>query len=553
MKSGFEYSINNNRNYTDLIKMQEVWRIIYMRDLGLMSYSHKLTDSQKKRISELTKAGMKKYREENPDYAKKISEGLKKARAEGKMQWDHHVPHPAQSKATKSNYYFCKLEDNTNKKNEAKSKAISSNQPTYKKRSEMLKNNYFFCTEEANSTEKVERKENATAWWKDSEKAKAAVEKARKHSNHHYVIDEIGFDSSWEAAYYLYVTYNDRDEKGVYHGPKIEKDVAFKLEHGTYFVDFKIENDLVEIKSPHFFNDKGELIIPYNNPEKVQDVHSAEKQRFMVENNVKIITDVTEYKSFIEENYGANFIDLFDVNLPFPEPDRDIYKAHRSGMLSPFEAWTVMPLRQKVIFNRLQYGPFGRKEKTNYTDGKFTPKHPMIYPKDLLNGFTIAKVAQKVSEFRPSRTIDLITKYAPDAKTVVDPFAGFGGRAEGCKRLGLSYKGYDINTYKEHEGYNIEHKDILTVQDNNHYDCLLTCCPYDDIEKYGIETVYKSCDDWTDEILKRFPNVDKYIFVVDNKSAKYDKYVVEGITNNSHFTRGKQHKTSSNMEKVIVM
>ena len=367
-------------------------------------------------------------------------------------------------------------------------------------------------------------------------------ERARKAALHHYVIDGIGFDSKPEAAFYLWHKLNGYNIK---RGPVLEFDSEGVKRH--YVIDFEIDGELYEVKGKHLMNDLGIWQLPYSDVTEDKQTVTANKWLCAVKNNVHLIEDTTFFEDAIAINYGANFIDLFDVNLPFPEPDRDIYKAHRKGQLSPFEAWTVMPLRQKVIFNRLQYGPFGRKEKDNYSDGRFTPKHPMIYPKDLLNGFTIAKVAPKVSEFKPSRAIDLITKYAPEAKTVIDPFAGWGGRAEACTRMGLTYKGYDINTYREHQGYNIEHKDILTVQDNNHYDCLLTCCPYENIEQYGIETVFKSCDDWTDEILKRFPNVDRYILVVDNKSNKYDKYVVEGITNDCHF------KTSLNMEKVIVL
>lgn len=515
MNSGFEYFINNNRNYTNFEKMYEAWRVTYMKDLGMMSFSHKMTDAQKERISKLTKEGMKRYREANPNYAEKISKGVKRAIAEGKMQWDHHVPHPKQSERTKGNYFFCKCSDADNAKN-AKNNAVEN--ARYKHR-EAAMGNYFFC-----KSKNPEVKERATAWWKDDEKAKAAAEKARKHSHHKYIIDGIGFDSSWEATYYLYITYNDRDEKGIYHGPLIEKDYQIQLEHGTYFVDFKIGNRLVEIKSPHFFNDIGELIIPYNNPDKVQDEHSAEKQCFMTENNVKIITDITEYKSFIETKYGKGFVDLFDYSAPFPfnEP---IYKCRRKGCKTPYEAWFIPELRQKAIFNRLMWGPFGRNEKENWTNGIFTPKHNNIEPKDVVQAFTIARIAPKVSELRESK-INL-----GDAKSVVNPFCGFGACIRKCKKNGIYVKAYDIQNICNED---VTIADITTITDETPYDLLFACPPYSDKETWTVEMpVIKSCDEWIDECFRAFPNCKEYRFIVDH-TEKYVDNISNSISNKNH-------------------
>ena len=117
-------------------------------------------------------------------------------------------------------------------------------------------------------------------------------ERAKMHKNKHYIIDDLSFDSRWEIYFYVWA----KD----YFTDKIERNFPVQLEHGVYLVDFKIGDLLVEIKSPHFFNDNGELIIPYNNPNKVQDLHSKEKQDYWKEHNVAVITDIEPFKKYYE-------------------------------------------------------------------------------------------------------------------------------------------------------------------------------------------------------------------------------------------------------------
>lgn len=346
----------------------------------------------------------------------------------------------------------------------------------------------------------------------------------QKASSHKYIIDNVGFDSRWEAMYYLWLTYSHRDNKGIYYGQSIIKDYPVQLPHGTYFVDFKIANSYVEIKGPHFFNDDGQLIVPFNNPSRVQDEHSAEKQAWIKRHNVTVINDMTWFEKWLNLHYGKGFVDLFDYSTPFPfnEP---IYKCRRKGCKTPYEAWFIPELRQKAIFNRLMWGPFGRMEKENWSNGIFTPKHSNIEPKDIVQAFTIARIAPKVSELRESK-INL-----GNAKSVVNPFCGFGACIRKCKKNGISVKAYDIQNICNED---VTIADITTITDETPYDLLFACPPYSDKETWTVEMpVIKNCDEWIDECFRAFPNCKEYRFIVDY-TEKYVDNISNSISNKNH-------------------
>ena len=52
-------------------------------------------------------------------------------------------------------------------------------------------------------------------------------------------------------------------------------------------------------------------------------------------------------------------------------------------------------------------------------------------------------------------------------------------------------------------------------------------------------TVFKSCDEWIDECMKRF-SCKAYVFVVDS-TKKYKQYVTETLHNSSHFSKSKEY------------
>ena len=76
-------------------------------------------------------------------------------------------------------------------------------------------------------------------------------------------------------------------------------------------------------------------------------------------------------------------------------------------------------------------------------------------------------------------------------------------------------------------------------------ECLLTCPPYDDIERYPIgDVLLHNCDDWIDICIRQC-DCRRYVFVVDNRIEKWKSNVVEEISNRSHFEK--------NVEYVVVI
>ena len=209
-----------------------------------------------------------------------------------------------------------------------------------------------------------------------------------------------------------------------------------------------------------------------------------------------------------------------------------ILRSRRAGCISPYDGYMDDELLMKVIKNRFIY--------VN-----------KLEPARILEGFNISKIAPKVSVFSPSLAKTLVQKYLSSFSTVFDPFSGFSGRMLGTCSLGKKYIGQDINGDIVRESNHIieffcleaevSQKDIL--ESSGEYPCLFTCSPYSNKEIWGTETEFRSCDEWIDECLARF-RCSAYLFVVD-ETKKYNQFVVEELTNKSHFGK--------NVEKVVLI
>ena len=208
---------------------------------------------------------------------------------------------------------------------------------------------------------------------------------------------------------------------------------------------------------------------------------------------------------------------------------KSIYSAHIKDLPSPLEAWNDKDLLRKCVENRFIYSS-------------------NLSSHSVLNGFNVCKLAPKVSVFSASTAKYLIMKYLNSYSEVFDPFSGFSGRMLGTCASGKQYIGQDID--KEHveesneiiKFHNLNasviEKDVL--QSSGSYECLFTCPPYADKESWGDEAnqTIKSCDEWITECLQRF-NCERYLFVVD-ETSKYSNYIVEELSNQSLFGKGKE-------------
>ena len=142
-----------------------------------------------------------------------------------------------------------------------------------------------------------------------------------------------------------------------------------------------------------------------------------------------------------------------------------------------------------------------------------------------------------------------------DYDNIYDPFSGFSGRLIGANNCNKHYYGSDIN--KDHvnesneiidylnckESCNVKVQDLLNdsihILDSD--SCLFTCPPYGGKEHWNKnnDEVEKSCDEWIDVCMDKY-RCDKYLFVVD-KTDKYKDYIVETISNKSHFGENKEY------------
>lgn len=373
----------------------------------------------------------------------------------------------------------------------------------------------------------------------------------RLSTQHKYTYDDKNFDSSWELAYYIYL--KDHNIEFEYQ-PDITFEYNYLNKIHYYHPDFKVNNDLIELKGLQFFENKNsanKMINPYD---RTQDDLFEAKHQCMLKNNVKIITDCDNYLTYVNNKYTSDFLGLFRNNICFPYLNEDlsdtsdmglihhfhksIYEATRKNKLSPLDAWQDKNIIKKVALNRLKYVGHCK-------------------PNDILQGFNVTRIANKVSVFKPALAESLIKKYLNDYETIYDPFSGFSGRMLGAFNCGKKYFGYDISEkhidesnkiidYKMiHDKCNVKVQDILTTEPADYTGlkntALFTCPPYGGKEHWNKDNdeIEKSCDEWIDLCIEKY-KVDKYLFVVD-KTEKYKDNIVETIENKSHFGTNKEY------------
>ena len=118
-----------------------------------------------------------------------------------------------------------------------------------------------------------------------------------------YRYNDILFASKPELAYYIWLKDHKIDFK--YQCEPILYE--FEGQKKRYVPDFEVNGELQEIKGLHFFENgvpNGKMINPYD---RTQDAKYEAKHQCMIKNNVRIITDCSEYIKYVEFNYGIDF------------------------------------------------------------------------------------------------------------------------------------------------------------------------------------------------------------------------------------------------------
>lgn len=261
-------------------------------------------------------------------------------------------------------------------------------------------------------------------------------------------------------------------------------------------------------------------------------------------------------------------------------------KGSRSGSMSPYDYFELMKT-DKELFRKFFINRITRSDWYNEKHG--ANKHfvyegyvpPFIY----IIGLTTSMMAMRVSLFKPTVAKSLIKKYLNNFNTIFDPFSGYSGRLLGTVSLGKAYIGSDINDITVKESNEIldfikassflgpkmaANKSKIEVKDafinTGKYDCLFTCPPYSDSKNKDKQIeVWKNskgetieCSFTCDEIIEKcLENYDckKYVFIVDETSTKYDKYVIEYITNKGYINANTPNaeQINKNLEKIVVI
>ena len=124
--------------------------------------------------------------------------------------------------------------------------------------------------------------------------------------NRKYRYNETWFDSSWELAYYIWLTDTKQNFKfhpGALDKCYIESDGSEHL----YYPDFLVNEEFQEIKGNQFFNEKGEPFSLYTK------TFWWEKYNFLIEQGVRIIK-FDEFKfilKYISKTYGSDYLKSF--------------------------------------------------------------------------------------------------------------------------------------------------------------------------------------------------------------------------------------------------
>lgn len=115
-----------------------------------------------------------------------------------------------------------------------------------------------------------------------------------------YCYNGVNFDSSWEIAYYIYLT--DHNIRFEYHPLDLEYYYPYDRKMHKYEVDFKLfDHTYIEIKNVSLLENM------------IKNVTDKEHYKYLciLENNVHIITDCTKYLNYVNNKYCKNYINNF--------------------------------------------------------------------------------------------------------------------------------------------------------------------------------------------------------------------------------------------------
>ena len=211
------------------------------------------------------------------------------------------------------------------------------------------------------------------------------------------------------------------------------------------------------------------------------------------------------------------------------------------GQLSAFEAFQDEKLRWKMIKNRIEYS------------GGF------IDAGQILNAFNVTRTCKQPSWFSKSLAKHIISEYC-SSDIIVDPFAGWGARADAANELHRTYVGCDFNKelveWHHSKGRtNIQYGDAKEFKFSS--ECSVFICPpysdpktgrcFEDYNFDGFDASAKAITQcqWLQIVMNNVPNAREYVMVCKIVDEGWEKYIVDTKQNRSHF--------GTNNEYVLVV
>ena len=160
-----------------------------------------------------------------------------------------------------------------------------------------------------------------TPEFKANMKAKHGVEhnmqdpEIRKKVGQKIFFNGVRFDSFPELAFYIWLS--DHKIKFDYQ-PDCNIWFEFRGNQCRYLPDFRIGDQLYEVKGDHFFNSDGTMKFPFRghlSKERIEFLSAKQeaKHQCMLANNVIILTskDYQKYLDYVSEKYGKNYLKQF--------------------------------------------------------------------------------------------------------------------------------------------------------------------------------------------------------------------------------------------------
>lgn len=194
---------------------------------------------------------------------------------------------------------------------------------------------------------------------------------------------------------------------------------------------------------------------------------------------------------------------------------QDVFYAREKSLWKENPIFRKQPLQMFLYQNRQKYLGKSPEQLTDF---------------DILRGFSISGVLRCYTAF-DARVMERILKEYSIC-SVADPCAGWGERLLCCYLNDVEYHGYDINQGLL-PGYTAMIKDFQitkqsvlfadasTVKLQRHYDAVITCPPYHNIEIYtenGAENLsYTDFLSWWEKVVQNFSDVKYFCFQINQK------------------------------------